>query len=35
MGLSASLDNALSDMSVSQNALEIVSRNVSNAGTPG
>jgi len=35
MGLSASLDNALSGMSVSQNALEIVSRNVSNAGTPG
>jgi len=35
MGLSASLSNALSGMGTSQAALEIVSRNVSNSGTPG
>lgn len=35
MSLSASLSNALSGMSVSQNSLEVLSRNVSNAGTPG
>lgn len=35
MGLSVALTNALSGMKVSQNALDIVSRNVSNSGTPG
>ena len=35
MGLSASLTNALSGMSTSQSSLEVLSRNVSNAGTPG
>src|SRR5262245_49057765 len=35
MGLTASISNALSGMSTSQAALEIVSRNVSNSGTPG
>jgi flagellar hook-associated protein 1 len=35
MSLSASLSNALSGMHVSQNSLEVLSRNVSNAGTPG
>jgi flagellar hook-associated protein 1 len=35
MGLSASLSNALSGMAVGQGALEVVSRNVANAGTPG
>ena len=35
MGLSASLSNALSGMHVSQNSLEVLSRNVSNSGTPG
>src|SRR5215208_5216352 len=35
MGLSASISNALSGMSTSQASLEIVSRNVANAGTPG
>lgn len=35
MSLSASLSNALSGMNVSQNSLEVLSRNVSNAGTPG
>jgi flagellar hook-associated protein 1 FlgK len=35
MGLSASLSNALSGMNTSQNALNVVSRNVGNSGTPG
>lgn len=35
MSLSASLSNALSGMRTSQNSLEVLSRNVSNAGTPG
>jgi flagellar hook-associated protein 1 FlgK len=35
MGLGVSLTNALSGMNVSQNSLEVLSRNVSNAGTPG
>lgn len=35
MGLSVALTNALSGMKVGQNALEIVSRNVANSGTPG
>ncbi len=35
MSLSSSLSNALSGMHVSQNSLEVLSRNVSNAGTPG
>ena len=35
MGLSASLTNALSGMSTSQSSLDVLSRNVANAGTPG
>lgn len=35
MGLSASLSNALSGLRASQKGLEVVSRNVSNAGSPG
>ena len=35
MGLSTSLTNALSGMHTSQSSLEVLSRNVSNAGTPG
>lgn len=35
MGLSASLSNALSGMHISQSSLEVLSRNVSNSGTPG
>lgn len=35
MGLSASLGNALSGMNTSQSALNVLSRNVANAGTPG
>lgn len=35
MGLSVALTNALSGMKVGQSALEIVSRNVANSGTPG
>jgi len=35
MGLSASLTNALSGMGTGQASLEILSRNVANAGTPG
>lgn len=35
MGLSVSLSHALSGMKVTQQSLEILSRNVSNAGTPG
>ena len=35
MGLSVALTNALSGMKVSQSALDIVSRNVANSGTPG
>lgn len=35
MGLSVALSNALSGMKVSQSALDIVSRNVANSGTPG
>jgi flagellar hook-associated protein 1 FlgK len=35
MGLSVSLSNALSGMHATQRGLEVLSRNVSNAGTPG
>jgi len=35
MSLSASLTNSLSGMRTSQNSLEVLSRNVANAGTPG
>lgn len=35
MGLSVSLSHALAGMNVTQQSLEILSRNVSNAGTPG
>jgi len=35
MGLSATLSNALSGLSVTQSGLEIVSRNVANSGTAG
>ncbi|MEP7240267.1 MAG: flagellar hook-associated protein FlgK [Devosia sp.] len=35
MGLGVSLTNALSGMGTSQDALAVLSRNVSNAGTPG
>lgn len=35
MGLSVSLSNALSGMGVTENGLNVLSRNVSNAGTPG
>src|SRR5437868_9328082 len=35
MGLSASLTNALSGMGTGQASLEILSRNIANAGTPG
>lgn len=35
MGLTVAMSNALSGMSVGQKALEVVSRNVANAGTPG
>jgi flagellar hook-associated protein 1 FlgK len=35
MGLSVSLSNALSGMDVSQQGLDILSRNVANAGNPG
>lgn len=35
MGLSLSLSNALAGMRSNQSGLEVVSRNVSNAGTPG
>ena len=35
MSLSATLANALSGMHVSQNSLQVLSRNVANAGTPG
>ena len=35
MGLSVSLANALSGMATSQASLNVVSRNVANAGTPG
>ncbi len=35
MGLSVTLSNALSGMDVNQRSLDIVSRNVANAGTPG
>jgi flagellar hook-associated protein 1 FlgK len=35
MSLSSSLSNALSGMKVSQNSLEVLSRNVANSGTPG
>lgn len=35
MSLSASLANSLSGMRISQNSLEVLSRNVANAGTPG
>jgi flagellar hook-associated protein 1 FlgK len=35
MGLSTTLSNALSGLSVTDSALDVVSRNVSNSGTPG
>jgi flagellar hook-associated protein 1 FlgK len=35
MGLSVSLSNALSGMNTSQSSLNVLSRNVANAGTPG
>src|SRR5689334_17242749 len=35
MGLSVTLSNALSGMRVGQNALDVLSHNVANAGTPG
>ncbi len=35
MSLSSTLTNALSGMNVSQKSLEVLSRNVANAGTPG
>src|ERR1700710_2784747 len=35
MGLSVSLANALTGMATSQASLNVVSRNVANAGTPG
>lgn len=35
MGISVALSNALSGMRVGQNALEVVSSNVANSGTPG
>jgi flagellar hook-associated protein 1 FlgK len=35
MGLSTTLNNALSGMSVTQSSLDVLSRNVSNSGTPG
>ncbi|MEO6396235.1 MAG: flagellar hook-associated protein FlgK [Devosia sp.] len=35
MGLGVTLTNALSGMNTSQNSLEVLSRNVANAGTPG
>ena len=35
MGLGVALSNALSGMSTSQASLEVLSRNVSNSGTPG
>lgn len=35
MGLSATLGNALSGMNVNQKSLDVLSRNVSNSGTPG
>jgi flagellar hook-associated protein 1 FlgK len=35
MGLSAVLNNALSGLTTNQSSLEVVSRNISNSGTPG
>jgi flagellar hook-associated protein 1 len=35
MGLSSTLSNALSGMHASQRGIDVVSRNVANAGTPG
>ena len=35
MGLSAVLNNALSGLTSNQASLEVLSRNVSNSGTPG
>jgi flagellar basal body rod protein FlgB len=35
MGLSAVLNNALSGLTSNQSSLEVVSRNISNSGTPG
>jgi flagellar hook-associated protein 1 FlgK len=35
MGLSVALSNALSGMRIGQNALDVLSRNVANSGTPG
>ena len=35
MGLSVSLSNALTGMATSQSSLNVLSRNVANAGTPG
>jgi flagellar hook-associated protein 1 FlgK len=35
MGLSVSLNNALSGLKIGQSAMEVLSQNVANAGTPG
>src|SRR5690606_11580308 len=35
MGLTVAIGNALSGLKASQTALEVISRNISNAGTPG
>ena len=35
MGLTTTLSNALSGLSVTQSSLDVLSRNVSNSGTPG
>ena len=35
MGLSVTLSNALSGMRIGQSALDVLSHNVANAGTPG
>ena len=35
MGLSVTLSNALSGMKIGQNALDVLSGNVANSGTPG
>jgi flagellar hook-associated protein 1 FlgK len=35
MGLTVAIGNALSGLKASQSALEVISRNISNAGTPG
>ena len=35
MGLTTSLTNAVSGLRVNQDSLDILSRNIANAGTPG